>query len=221
MHPYYKEFLAYLNSEDKRKCVSFVLSKLAEGLIDIVTLYNEVLTPAVNAAPLSIDDNRTIIWLEHVRTSIARTIIECCYPYVLAQRDAEVGPDSRGKMIIACPSDEYHDLGARMACDFFALCGYEVTFIGANTPETELVTAVNYLRPLYVGISVSNYYHLITAKKLIELLAHIRRKKGNGYRIIVGGSAFQCNPELYKEMGADMLLQTYEEIKTFCESESQ
>ena len=30
--------------------------------------------------------------------------------------------------------------------------------------------------------------------------------------ILVGGQAFQKNPDLYKEIGADILTQTYEDI---------
>ena len=108
-----------------------------------------------------------------------------------------------------------------MASDFFTICGYDVTFIGANTPESEIVTAVQHIRPLYVGISVSNYYHLVAAHKMVAVLSSLRRDTGIGYKIIMGGSALECNPAQCKEIGADMMLQTYDEIKRFCESERQ
>ena len=110
MHPFYSEFVSYLDAEDKEKCVRAVLSRLAAGEIDLVTLYEEVLKPAVNSPPVSSYDSRTVIWLEHVRTSIVRTIIECCYEHVLDLKEKEFGPGYRGKIIIACPADEYHDL---------------------------------------------------------------------------------------------------------------
>ena len=49
MHPMYEEFVGHLAREDKLRCVELALSKLSRGEIDVVTLYNEVLTPALNA----------------------------------------------------------------------------------------------------------------------------------------------------------------------------
>ncbi len=216
MHPFYHEFAGLLDNEDKEGCVRSVLSLLAESKAGIVELYNQVLTPAVNTPP-SGPDRQTVIWLEHVRTSIVRTIIECCYPRVLEEKEATFGPGYRGKVIIACPSDEYHDLGARMVCDFFTLCGYDVIFIGANTPENEIATAVRHIEPACIGISVSNYYHLVAAGRLVKLLERMRSEPGYDFKIIMGGSAFERNPDLYRQMGADLLLQTYEDIKQFCD----
>lgn len=220
MHPFYREFKALLNSEDRERCVHAVLSYLADPGIGIVELYDEVLAPAVNAPP-SNTDNETIIWREHIRTSIVRTIVECCYPRVLDEKDAAYGPGFRGKVIIACPAEEYHDLGARMVSDFFTLCGYDVTFIGANTPREEIAVAIRHIRPVYVGIGVSNYYHLVSADKLVKMLSAMRSEQGVDFRIIVGGSAFERNPVFYEKMGADMLLHTFEDIKRLSEEDTR
>ena len=83
MHPLYDEFVSYLDDEDKEKCVQFVLSNLQNHALDIVTLYNEILTPALYADFCKEEEKEICIWKEHIRTSIVRTIIECCYPFIV------------------------------------------------------------------------------------------------------------------------------------------
>jgi len=66
------------------------------------------------------------------------------------------------------PPDELHELGARMVTDFFALAGFEATFVGASTPIEDFVAALRHIRPRYVAVSVTNPYNLIALRKLIE-----------------------------------------------------
>lgn len=49
MHPLYDEFNSYLSAEEKESCVQFVLSSLQNQSIDVITLYYDILTPAMYA----------------------------------------------------------------------------------------------------------------------------------------------------------------------------
>ena len=210
MHPLYKQLTKYLEEEDKEKAVSFVLSKLQGGEIDIVTLYNELLAPALNNMKCE-GPEEFCIWKEHVRSSIVRQVIENCYPYVLKERDAKYGGTGKGKKVmVLCPTEELHEIGPRMAADFFTLNGYDVTFVGANTPARSFISAVDIIKPDYVAISVTNYYNLSAARKTIEKL---RGRKHKAFKIIVGGFAFTRNPDIYKEIGADIHLLGFDDIR--------
>jgi methanogenic corrinoid protein MtbC1 len=215
-HPIYDEFINYLDAEDKEKCIHFVLSALANKQIDIVTLYEQVLSPSLNSSSCQ-EGSAYCIWKEHIRTSIIRTVIECCYPYVVKEKTTAHGDGIRGKVIIACPQEEYHELGARMVADFFTLCGYRATFIGANTPLKDILDSIEYETPVYVGISVTNCYNLVITRKTVNSIVELRTEKSLDYKIIVGGNAFQRNPEMYKEMGADYFLDTFQDIKKLTE----
>lgn len=219
MHPLYKEFVGLLDRKDKDRCVELVLSKLSRGEIDVVTLYNEVLTPALNAPAYGDAEGAIRIWEEHVRTSIVRTVLENCYPYVVRERKAKYGA-AAGKgqhVIVVCPTEEFHEMGARMVADFFDLCGFGVTFIGANTPQDDILEAIAHMKPAYVAISVTDYYNLVPAKRTVAKLRDLRDRTKASFRIIVGGGAFEKNPGLYKEMGADLLLATFEDIRKLSE----
>lgn len=208
----YEDFLKFIETENKEKAVEFMLSKLskletAEGL---VRLYTEVLERSLNEMNCGCPDKKVCIWKEHVRTSIIRTIIECAYPFVVELRNKQQIVNDKGKVIVVCPDGEYHEIGARMVADFFTLSGYDALYIGSSTPKEEFIDVINIIKPKILAISVTNYYNLVSAKKTIET---IRKKVNYPILIGVGGYAFLNKPDVYKEIGADILIQSYEDIQ--------
>jgi methanogenic corrinoid protein MtbC1 len=214
MHPLFDEFMGHLSREDKEACVGFALEKLSAGELDIFKLYLEILTPAQNEL-VCWQDESYCIWREHVRTSIVRSVIECAYPFVLDERKRR-GLPRQMKAVIGCPSEEYHEIGARMVADYFTILGFDVTFIGANTPQRELLAALEHVRPRIIGISVTNFYNLVAAKNLVGELRRLREAKGLDIKIVVGGNAFRMNKGAAAEMGVDAELRTFTDLELFC-----
>ena len=210
MHQLYNEFLEYIDSENKEKCVNFALKKLNNKEIDVSTLYKEILEPSLNKFYCDVDEENLCIWKERVRSSIIRTIIELCYPYILKERKERGIKILNKKIFIGCPAEEYHEIGAKMIADLFTLNGFDAIFVGANTPREEIRDAINTLKPTYIGMCVTNYFTLIEAEKAISL---IREKTEFTGKIIVGGQAFLNNPDNYKKIGADILIQNYGDIE--------
>jgi methanogenic corrinoid protein MtbC1 len=213
VHPLLNQFLELIENEDKEKCVEFVRSVLVNQEIDIISLYNEILTPALNEMDCKESEIKYCIWKEHVRSSIIRTILECCYPYILKERDSKYGNvQSKGNVVIICPSEEFHEIGARMVSDYFTLLGFDVTFVGANTPLDNTIAGIKFSKPEYVAISVTNFYNLSAARATILELNKLRNSEKLIFKILVGGHAFKTNPDIYKEMGADLQLQTLNDL---------
>jgi methanogenic corrinoid protein MtbC1 len=186
------------------------LSYLEEKKIDIVTLYTNILAPCLNNMKGNIEEGGVCIWKEHVRSSIIRTVIECCYPYVIKEKNELYKDVNYGKVIVICPSEEYHEIGARMVADFFTLSGYETIFVGSNTPKDEFIKVIDYINPKYLAISVTNYYNLVGVKDTIH---KIRNSSNNKLIILVGGRAFKNNPEVVKKIGADRFIYNFNDIK--------
>lgn len=203
-----KEFYDYLEKENKEKAVNFILSKLKNNEVDVLDLYMKILTPVQNETVCKVQDKRICIWKEHVRTSIVRTIVESCYPYVIKKRD-EMNYGYTGTAVVICPPEEYHDLGARMVSDFFTICGYDSIYVGSNTPYHDFYNGIDIIRPDIVAISVSNYYNLVATKKIVE---DIRNTVTYPLKILVGGHAFNDDETKYKEFGADFFARTFEDI---------
>jgi MerR family transcriptional regulator, light-induced transcriptional regulator len=216
MHQYYSEFMNIIETENREALLNLILSKLKNEEIDILTLYTQILAPSLNSM-LPSEKDKAFIWREHVRSSIIRTIIENCYPYVIKERDEKYGLKLNKKVAIVCPSEEYHEIGARMITDFFTLAGYDATFVGSNTPRDEFLDALSVLDIAYIALSLSNPYSLITARKTIEKIKQTDSK----VKILVGGSAFKNKEHAYKELGADMYLSSFEDIRKLAEEDSK
>jgi methanogenic corrinoid protein MtbC1 len=209
MKEFYQEFAKALDREDKERAVHLVVQLLDAGDVGIVQLYTEVLAPALNEWECRDREDLTCIWREHVRSSIVRTILEMAYPHVLRERDA-AGIERRGERVaVVCPPEELHEIGPRMVADFFTLAGYDVTFVGANTPIDTFIASVGQVRPRYVAVSVTNYYNLVALRRAIE---RIQDALPEGTEVLVGGRAFEGRPDLADELGADRLLATFEDI---------
>lgn len=204
-------FVKAFNEEDKDKCVSLALKAVENNEIDIPFFYEQVLKRAL----YSIDEctSNDCIWREHRRTSIIRTVIECMYPYVLKLKNENKSINK--KVILACPEKEYHEIGLRMIDDFFQINGYETVFIGTNTPKDQVLNAVLSFKPDYLAISVTDYYLLFEAQKIIDLI----KENASHVKIIVGGRAFKNNYEAIEDIGGDIYLETYADIKNLREGD--
>lgn len=208
VNPLYPEFLALLEKEDKGACIDYALSALSSGKIDVVTLYTELLERSLKEMRCSSDEN-TCIWREHVRSSIIRAVIECSYAHVARERDSKYSGPCGKKVVVVCPTEELHELGARMVADFFTLAGYDSVFIGANTPMSVILSAMSQIHPDIVALSVTNYYNLFAAKKAI---ASIRAQGPAGLLIAVGGVALKDRLGGTCDLGADIQISSFEDI---------
>lgn len=215
MNNFYNNFLEVLRKEDKEEAFNYAMNLMKE--ISVIELYENILAPSLNSVVDEFgDDFKELIWREHVRSGIVKTIVENSYSFVLKERE-KIGIKHDENIIVLCPKFEEHEIGARMVADFFTIVGYNTTHIGANTPEITLSLAVEHLTPKYISISVTNYYNLIEAKRAIDKLREKNNFKG---KIILGGNAFSSDPEVYKRIGGDYLLYNFNEILQLSKEES-
>ncbi len=75
MNEYYLKLLHFLQNEDKEKSLSYCMNLLSEKKVTVVELYEQILRPALNNIIAEYSDQDELIWREHVRSSIVRTII--------------------------------------------------------------------------------------------------------------------------------------------------
>ena len=211
---HFQEFSKILASEDKEAALAYALALLQSDETGVVDLYTRILAPALNQMTCQEEDQRLCIWREHVHTAIIRTIVESCYPFVIAEKK-KMNIGDRGKAAVLCPPEENHELGARMVADFLTICGFETIFVGSNTPYEEFLNGVEILKPKLIAISVTNYYHIFVTKKIV---ADLRSKMGDQVKIVIGGNAFDSNPEHVKAIGADFYSKSFEDIKNIADT---
>ena len=209
MNKYLMEFNEIIESENREESIKFIREILENRKLSVIEVYEQILTPSLNLME-STGDIQVDIWKEHIRTSIIRTIIENSYSYVIRDRDEKYGVRSGKKIAVICPVDEYHELGARMITDYFVMLGYDAIYVGSNTPKEVFISGLKSQKLDYIAISISNPYHLISARNTI---ARIREEDKN-VKIIVGGNAISKLGEKAEILNADYYLTTFDDIIT-------
>jgi MerR family transcriptional regulator, light-induced transcriptional regulator len=184
-HKIYQTFLSLLDKEDKDQTVSYILTMLESNEITLKEIYDELLRPSLVGFTCKEQDEDICIWKEHIRSSIVRTILECTYPYVMKEKAKQ--NQLQKKIIVVCPREEFHEIGAIIVTHYMNLAGFDAMFIGANTPNDQIVSAIPAFHPDYIAFSVTNFYNIVATKivtdAITSLYPHIK--------IIVGGQAFQ------------------------------
>ncbi|MFI6516415.1 B12-binding domain-containing protein [Spirillospora sp. NPDC050679] len=86
---------------------------------------------------------------EHAATHVSDRVVAA-----LALRTPRPGR-SRGRVVLACVSGEWHELPARMTGEILRAEGWTVSFLGASTPAAHLAHYLHDLGPDAVGLSCS------------------------------------------------------------------
>jgi len=218
-----KDFSAYLETVTRLlggfagdEAITYCIGLLEQGALTVSELYEQVLAPALNkiAVPRAQEDD--LIWREHAMTAIVRSIIECARPYVIKEKERSAAAGgSAGRVLLACPEDEYHELGIRMGQDFFTIAGFETFFVGGNTPQANIVSAVEALKPDIAAIGVSNFLNLVQLKKIV---AELRQSIDARVKIAVSGSALGRSGKTAADFGADLIINSFADIKAIGEA---
>ncbi len=160
----------------------------------LINIYQEVLQPVMYEIGERWSKNEISIAREHLASSTLSRIMSILYnEYMLDTMQ-------KGVAIISSGVNEYHQLGARMVADALESDGWNIYFLGADTPIHELVELMNELNPVFVGLSVtmmSNVHKVDEAIKAIRLSNKL-------VKIMVGGRAVNLSYAVRQKLDADV-----------------
>jgi methanogenic corrinoid protein MtbC1 len=177
----------------RQAALSLVMEAWKQGH-PVVDLYTEVLQRAMYRIGRLWEENQISVAKEHMATAITQFVISHLYPLISLPQKA------RGKIVITGVQGELHQVGANMVADVLEAGGWDVRFLGADTPSRGVLSAIEEHDAAILGISATMLFNLPNVMQLADL---VRQKAGDGIRIMVGGSAFRSAPLLYREIGAD------------------
>jgi methanogenic corrinoid protein MtbC1 len=170
-----------LETYDREGAVKIATRAVADGSTSIPNLYRQLSDIQVELGS-EWQSGEVEVWQEHFISGVVRSIVEACAPEV-----AKTAPAERtATIVLAAPTDEYHDLGLRMLADRFSLMGWQVYLLGANVPVSEIAAAVEELGADAVGLSASTHFHRATLKGYVATLSESHPQ----VRVWVGGPAF-------------------------------
>lgn len=94
--------------------------------------------------------------------------------------------DAQGPALVAStlPGDR-HDLGLHMAVAVAAMCGWQIVFLGRDTPVDDIAAAVNQRGAKGVLLSISTW---ADPELSLTALRSVRQQLDPGIEIIIGGS---------------------------------
>ena len=179
-------FLYSLLKRDTAGAVAIATQKThsEEGLRHF---YNETLHPAMYEVGDKWARCEISVAEEHMATAVAQNVI------ATLQTKATNKTGQRGRAIITAATNEQHELGSRIAAHVFENDGWEVIYLGANMPLSDLTHLARRVRPRFIGISVAMPYHLQHVKRVEEFFksdAELAQIK-----IMVSGIVFRLFPE--------------------------
>lgn len=178
----YKSYLAQLIKGNKQYCKK-VVEEHIEQKIDIKTIYINLFQRSLYDIGSLWEQNKISVAVEHLSTSITHNLMNIIYPILFSEEK------NGKKAIIANVADEYHQIGSKMVADFFEFNKWDGYYLGASTPEKDLIKMIDDIKPHVVGLSVAIYFNI---PKLIDTILLIH-KYFKYLPIIVGGQAFSHN----------------------------
>ncbi|HOG12796.1 MAG TPA: cobalamin-dependent protein [Smithellaceae bacterium] len=132
---------------------------------------------------------------EHMATSMVGRILAGLYARF------PVPPANRGKAVVTSAPNEFHELGARILADMLEADGWDIFFLGANTPAEELIKLVKKADPRFLAISATMPFNM---DRVAAMISGIRNDPAlNSVKILVGGAAFNTDHTLWRRIGAD------------------
>jgi MerR family transcriptional regulator, light-induced transcriptional regulator len=153
---------------------------------------------------------------EHLASAIIARILASFYKYV------DVPEPSRGKILISSAANEYHEIGAWMTANIFEINGWDVHYLGANTPANDLISILRTFHPDIIGLSVTMAFNLESVITITDRIKADDELKD--IKIILGGNVFYQFPKLRDLIKADYIAFNFndalEKADTFLPAES-
>jgi methanogenic corrinoid protein MtbC1 len=160
-----------------------------------VDAYVEVVQEALYTVGRLWESNRITVAQEHMATAIAQAVVAQMF------RDLPQPEARHGTLVLTGVEGERHQLGAQMVADVLETEGWDVRFLGVDTPQAGVVHALEEYRPRVLAISATMLFNV---PRVTALVGAVRGRLGTeAPRIILGGGAFRSAPLLWREIGAD------------------
>lgn len=187
-----RRYLEALLAGNRAAVVSCLDEGLAQGAA-AEQLYVELVVSALIKVGECWHDSKLNVAQEHLATQISLQQIER-----LRQRFRPRAKLNSCAVVTAVQGD-MHWIGAKVVADFLYLDGWEVDFLGGDTPTDDLVEFVRQRTPQLVALSVTLPQALPHARKAVHALKKLKPVP----RVLVGGAALAGHSRLTRELGAD------------------
>jgi MerR family transcriptional regulator, light-induced transcriptional regulator len=193
LRAHWNVYLQAILQGERRAALTVALELLREGY-SVADVYCDVLQPAQYELGRLWERNEITVAREHMGTAITQFVIAQLYSRISAPEIP------RGRAVVTGVQGELHQLGANMVADVLEADGWDVRFLGTQTPPRDVLSAIEEHQPALLGVSATMLFNLRSAADLVE---QARAQFGSEMKIIVGGGAFRSATDVWQDIGAD------------------
>ena len=172
-----------------------ILKEARASGADLAGISSELIEPAFSQIGEMWSRQEISIAEEHLATTLLTRVIS---------RQDDIAASRRAgapRIVLACLSGEFHELGLRIISEVAREAGWEPEELGANVPRGALTAFLSQRPPQAVGLSVSLATNIPECSEAIRLC----RKAASGAKILVGGRIFRADPDLGALLDADFV----------------
>ena len=181
--------------QGKRHAASTLITNAAENGTPVADIYLDVFQASQYEIGRLWQRNEISVAQEHFCTAATQMIMSQLYPYIFH------GERSGHSLVATCVTEDMHEIGIRMVCDFYEMEGWDTFYLGANTPLDAILSTVQTHNADILAISATIGTHISRVRDIIMAI----RANANctSTRILVGGLPFLVDKELWRKLGAD------------------
>ena len=189
-----KDFLSALLEGAVQKSLDLA-DRSVRSAGEVPGFYLHVIEPSLYEIGARWERGEISVAQEHLATAISSRVMAALYPRFV------LGEQTKGRAVVTTVSEEFHELGAWMVADLLALEGWEVSYLGANTPTGDLLDMLLSLKPDLLALSSAMPFNLDRVEE--SILSVRAREELKSTRILVGGRIFREMEDLWRLTGAD------------------
>ena len=187
-------FQSSLIAGDHKKCMAIALENVKTAA-DIETFYGQIIQPVMYEVGMLWEEDVLSVAQEHLASAIVgRVMATISMTTIGAQK-------KRGKVVVTASPNEFHEIGAWMIADILEHDGWDMHYLGANTPQNDLLQFLLSFRPDILAISITTPFNIEKVKDIVDSIR--KDKELEKMKIMVGGRIFNEYPDLWRMMGAD------------------
>ncbi len=198
-----EDFKEKLLVGDYQGCL-LIANQYSEDQNSLQDLYLQIIQPAMYEIGMLWEEGSISVAQEHLASAVVARIMATIASSASSQTK------NKGKAIVTSSINEFHELGAWMISDVLDQEGWQVRYLGANTPAQDLLQMIDDFYPDLIAISVTMPFNLNSAKEIISSIK--ANPLHRDLKIAVGGRVFNDNPELLEFVGAHGFAANTEEM---------
>lgn len=191
----YQGFLQAVLKGDRKASLE-ISHKYVASYDDLKKFYVNVIQPTMYKVGEMWERGDISVANEHLASALVNRVMSMQYLQVMEQVEI-----NKSKVLVTAAVNEFHEIGGQMVANSLEADGWDVDYLGANTPSQDLLDLVWKTQPFILAVSIAMPFNLLHVQQIIRKIQEWPEERKP--KIMLGGLAFSNFPDMPRMMGAD------------------